>query len=326
MRTRRVSRDERGQGDHNPGERGQDERAQSERPQAEPVHEARRNDERRAPAEKRENRWVGPTPADPFGGGSFDIFDMIEQAESRLGAPSALNNEPKRLWRSSQRALKRKRLSAPRSLLRQRRRVTVSRMRVARAVLAPVASLLQRRLPSPPPQRRSLPIQRLCRSRSPWPKRIRTSPRPVVAVARARRRSQLPSVKVTPPRRSSLNRQSKSRQHRSRAAVVRQPASKLKQKLLPPRRAHPKPRQRLKRRPWSSRSTSMTLPRPSHAPAGGSADRFSFSNRRIEKGAAHTAPFFDPDPLLQRWQTFCPQFPSPPPDRGCARNTDMVCS
>lgn len=95
MRTRRVSRDERGQGDHNPGERGQDERAQSERPQAEPVREARRNDERRAPAEKRENRWVGPTPADPFGGGSFDIFDMIEQAESRLGAPSALNNEPK---------------------------------------------------------------------------------------------------------------------------------------------------------------------------------------------------------------------------------------
>ncbi|NVN43765.1 ribonuclease E/G [Asaia siamensis] len=85
MRTRRVSRDE----------RGQNERAQAERPQAEPAREARHNDERRAPAERHENRWVGPTPADPFGGGSFDIFDMIEQAESRLGAPSALNNEPK---------------------------------------------------------------------------------------------------------------------------------------------------------------------------------------------------------------------------------------
>ncbi|WP_336946570.1 Rne/Rng family ribonuclease [Asaia sp. HN010] len=95
MRTRRVSRDERGQAERNQGERGQNERAPSERPQAEPAREARHNSERRAPAEKRENRWVGPTPADPFGGGSFDIFDMIEQAESRLGAPSALNNEPK---------------------------------------------------------------------------------------------------------------------------------------------------------------------------------------------------------------------------------------
>ncbi|WP_367160361.1 Rne/Rng family ribonuclease [Kozakia baliensis] len=32
--------------------------------------------------------WVGPTPADPFGGGSFDIFDVIEQAEfEQVSAP-----------------------------------------------------------------------------------------------------------------------------------------------------------------------------------------------------------------------------------------------
>jgi len=90
MRTRRVSRDERGL-----DERNQNERPQPERHQEETSRENRQNIERRAPVEKHENRWVGPTPADPFGGGSFDIFDMIEQAESRLGAPSALNTEPK---------------------------------------------------------------------------------------------------------------------------------------------------------------------------------------------------------------------------------------
>ena len=34
--------------------------------------------------------WTGPTPADPFGGGSFDIFDALEMAEQQqlLAAPS----------------------------------------------------------------------------------------------------------------------------------------------------------------------------------------------------------------------------------------------
>lgn len=73
MRTRRVSRDER----------------------AEPTRDARPTEERRNTPERKESRWEGPTPANPFGGASFDIFDMIEQAESRLGAPSALNTEPK---------------------------------------------------------------------------------------------------------------------------------------------------------------------------------------------------------------------------------------
>ncbi|GBQ84870.1 ribonuclease E/G [Asaia krungthepensis] len=73
MRTRRVSREER----------------------AEPAREARPTEERRNAPERKETRWEGPTPANPFGGASFDIFDMIEQAESRLGAPSALNTEPK---------------------------------------------------------------------------------------------------------------------------------------------------------------------------------------------------------------------------------------
>ncbi|RUT27070.1 ribonuclease E/G [Asaia sp. W19] len=73
MRTRRVSREER----------------------AEPTRDARPTEERRNTPERKESRWEGPTPANPFGGASFDIFDMIEQAESRLGAPSALNTEPK---------------------------------------------------------------------------------------------------------------------------------------------------------------------------------------------------------------------------------------
>lgn len=80
MRTRRVSREERV-----PAEQVREARSGEER----------RDDERRTAPEKRENRWVGPTPANPFGGGSFDIFDMIEQAESRLGKPSAVNTEPK---------------------------------------------------------------------------------------------------------------------------------------------------------------------------------------------------------------------------------------
>ena len=31
--------------------------------------------------------YTGPTPADPFGGGAFDIYDVMEQAEARAAAP-----------------------------------------------------------------------------------------------------------------------------------------------------------------------------------------------------------------------------------------------
>lgn len=72
MRTRRVSREERN----------------------ESTEGARAAEDRRSTGEQKGKRWQGPTPADPFGGASFDIFDMIEQAESRLGSPSALNTEP----------------------------------------------------------------------------------------------------------------------------------------------------------------------------------------------------------------------------------------
>ena len=33
--------------------------------------------------------YAGPTPADPFGGGAFDIFDVMEQAEARAAAPAS---------------------------------------------------------------------------------------------------------------------------------------------------------------------------------------------------------------------------------------------
>ena len=33
--------------------------------------------------------YTGPTPADPFGGGVFDIYDVMEQAEARAAAPLA---------------------------------------------------------------------------------------------------------------------------------------------------------------------------------------------------------------------------------------------
>ncbi|MBF0875986.1 Rne/Rng family ribonuclease [Gluconobacter cerevisiae] len=52
--------------------------APAARPAAPVTHNPRRRDEREErPAQ---HRYTGPTPADPFGG-SFDIFDVIEQAE-----------------------------------------------------------------------------------------------------------------------------------------------------------------------------------------------------------------------------------------------------
>jgi ribonuclease E len=38
--------------------------------------------------------YVGPTPADPFGGGTLDIFDVLEQAEAQHFAASAPQPEP----------------------------------------------------------------------------------------------------------------------------------------------------------------------------------------------------------------------------------------
>ena len=54
-----------------------------------PVHEEPTHTEPSARVERERRKesfqppvWTGPTPADPFGGGSFDIFDVIEQAEN----------------------------------------------------------------------------------------------------------------------------------------------------------------------------------------------------------------------------------------------------
>ncbi|GBR06197.1 Rne/Rng family ribonuclease [Acetobacter oeni] len=44
-------------------------------------------EKRSEPVAQAEKAWRGPTPADPFGG-SFDIFDMMEQAEQEEGRPS----------------------------------------------------------------------------------------------------------------------------------------------------------------------------------------------------------------------------------------------
>lgn len=97
MRTRRVSREERGQAEAPREARAQEPRKAETRDNAD--RNGERNGVKRGNEDRRrnqpENRWNGPTPADPFGGASFDIFDMIEQAESRLGAPSARNDEPK---------------------------------------------------------------------------------------------------------------------------------------------------------------------------------------------------------------------------------------
>jgi ribonuclease E len=38
--------------------------------------------------------YAGPTPADPFGGGTLDIFDVLEQAEAQHFAASAPQPEP----------------------------------------------------------------------------------------------------------------------------------------------------------------------------------------------------------------------------------------
>ena len=38
--------------------------------------------------------YAGPTPADPFGGQAFDIFDVLEQAEQRAAAAAALAERP----------------------------------------------------------------------------------------------------------------------------------------------------------------------------------------------------------------------------------------
>jgi ribonuclease E len=38
--------------------------------------------------------YAGPTPADPFGGGTLDIFDVLEQAEAQHYAPPAPQPEP----------------------------------------------------------------------------------------------------------------------------------------------------------------------------------------------------------------------------------------
>jgi ribonuclease E len=51
----------------------------------------RREGEPEAPAAEPERpAYVGPTPADPFGGGAFDIFDAIEQAEEQRASAAAV--------------------------------------------------------------------------------------------------------------------------------------------------------------------------------------------------------------------------------------------
>lgn len=93
MRTRRVSRDDRNQGETPRETRSSDNRKNEDRPASERTQSERGSEDRRR--NQQDNRWNGPTPANPFGGASFDIFDMIEQAESRLGTPSSRNDEPK---------------------------------------------------------------------------------------------------------------------------------------------------------------------------------------------------------------------------------------
>lgn len=98
MRTRRVTRDDRSQGETARGETARGETARNGRTADSRKVDERANGERGADERRRnpqESRWNGPTPANPFGGASFDIFDMIEQAESRLGSPSSRNDEPK---------------------------------------------------------------------------------------------------------------------------------------------------------------------------------------------------------------------------------------
>ncbi|MGH7153064.1 MAG: hypothetical protein ACREF3_03970, partial [Acetobacteraceae bacterium] len=41
--------------------------------------------------------YIGPTPADPFGGRAFDIFDVLEQAEERASTSATGMREPEPL-------------------------------------------------------------------------------------------------------------------------------------------------------------------------------------------------------------------------------------
>ncbi len=78
---------------------GGDESEQARRRRGRRGGRRRRRDEPEATAEAPEPAplplWTGPTPADPFGGQTYDIFDLIEQQEQeRPVAPAAMPAEP----------------------------------------------------------------------------------------------------------------------------------------------------------------------------------------------------------------------------------------